>query len=158
MPAADPQVERNCQKLTDLTLQRMPPGGLDPEQMLQTCISKSTESKETDPERFARETDCLEQATMLEEFLQCVREPAPSDLTAQIRSVCEKMLELAETDPDLPEEVKKELRDIDKCIVEGQEAHDADPEQFENMSTCVLSGSSFDGVIRCAIEANSPAQ
>jgi hypothetical protein len=69
-----------------------------------------------------------------------------------VTKVCKKMAELAEKDKDLPEEAKKELKDLEKCKAEGAKEKEKDPEGFKKMSDCVMGASDMGGVMKCAME------
>ncbi len=81
---------------------------------------------------------------------------AASTLTGcddDVTKVCKKMAELAEKEKDLPEEAKKELKDIEKCKAEGKKEQEKDPEKFKKMSDCVMGASDMGGVMKCALES-----
>jgi hypothetical protein len=151
--ASTPRIEANCQKLTDLMLQRMPAEGVDRPQMLEACITNSTEVRRTDPERFEKDAGCIEQATVLEDVMRCNEEPSSAEASPKVRAVCEKMIALVEKEPDVPDEARKELTDLEKCMVEGQREFDAEPEKFEQLADCVLGASVLANVLVCAVEA-----
>ncbi len=70
-----------------------------------------------------------------------------------VTKVCKKMAELAEKEKDLPEEAKKELKDIEKCKAEGKKEQEKDPEKCKKMSDCVMGASDMGGVMKCAMES-----
>ncbi len=131
-------------------------------EMMEGCRAQFEGMLEIDPEAFEIAAACADAAETLEQMQACAQRESDSlaqepvddsgDLVAQ---VCQKMAQLVDQEPDVPEEAKRELRDIDKCLVEAGAERDDDPEKFERMATCILQPSvtSMEGVVQCAVES-----
>lgn len=67
--------------------------------------------------------------------------------------VCKKMAEIVEKEKDIPEEAKKEAKDIEKCVAEAKKEQEKDPEKFKKQADCVMGKSDMAGVMECMMAA-----
>lgn len=147
--APDP-LRAQCEKLTDLVLERAPSGG-DRNEMVEECISSRTKEREEDPETFAEISTCIDQVTTLEEFLLCSVAATESDERAEVRALCEKLLVLVEADPDIPPLVKAEAADIHMCMEDAWKEKAEDPERFARTAACIRDGTTMTETVDCMV-------
>lgn len=153
--APDP-LRAQCEKLTDLVLERAPSDG-NRNEMVEECTSSRTKEREEDPETFAEISTCIDRATTLEEFLLCSVAATESDERAEVRALCEQLLVLVEADPDIPPLVKAEAADIHMCMEDAWKEKAEDPERFARTAACIRNGTTMTEAVSCMVATKSPS-
>lgn len=155
------RVEQLCKKVAAVAAAD---ADVDPDlsELLQdtrACSDATYEELMIRPEGFDAFAACLLSTNTVADVLKCneltgsrAAEQQPTDPADMLVQVCEKMTELVLKDPDIPEEAKREVPDIDTCVTEARKEYEKDPEKFERTANCVLDARSMVDVVHCAME------
>ena len=152
--ASPDPLRAQCEKITDLFLDRAPSSG-NRREMIETCVAQRAKERDEDPETFAEVSACIDRVSTLEEFLVCGVAATESEEHAEVRALCEKLLVLVEADPDIPPPVKAEAADIHLCMEDALEEKAEDPDEFDRTAACVRDGTTMTETVDCMVAEQS---
>lgn len=159
---SDDDVRRVCVKVAELVEAdpALPAAAKAEAADIDTCVVEATKDRETDPEKFARQSACVLEGSTMQEAIDCVLRDSgaatnpPEGSEARVRKVCEKMLQLPKANADIPAGTIAELDDLDMCVEEGLDAIVYDPAEFDLVERCTLGASSMKDAIGCMTETS----
>lgn len=119
--APEDEVRRVCTKLAELVMAEpdVPEVAKAEAADVETCVAEASKERAQNPDEFARQGECILSASKMQTAVECLiaNDPGPYDapprdpaLEARILLLCEKMLELAKGDENIPPRRSKSSR------------------------------------------------